>query len=237
MTTAEIAESAMKDALTHLFSEDRDIDPVINDGEQAKEIKIERVQSKKDEQLADAKEVAEETQAAPELPAPISQKPESSKPRVSRAELIQIMEGFVELVKNSDESDFSENELSFAPPKIEKQELFTVADRTAEVAELRTLLVEAQGTIIRLLTDRVDDRARLASLQNEIRLLPDLKAQSERAMAIAFTADEFKAEFAKVKLEIERMKMTKMRAEVEQANRPWWVRFTDWMTQKDTTGE
>ncbi len=234
MTAAEIAESAMKDALTHLFSEDRDIDPVINDGEQAKEIKIERVQSKKNEQLADAPEVE---QAAPELPAPISQKPENSKPRVSRAELIQIMEGFVELVKNSDESDFSENELSFVPPKIEKQELFTVADRTAEVAELRTLLVEAQGTIIRLLTDRVDDRARLASLQNEIRLLPDLKAQSERAMAIAFTADEFKAEFAKVKLEIERMKMTKMRAEVEQSNRAWWVRFIDWMTKKDTTGE
>jgi hypothetical protein len=56
-------------------------------------------------------------------------------------------------------------------------------------------------------------------------------------MAIAFTADEFKAEFAKVKLEIERMKLTKMRSEVEQANRTWWARFFDWMTKKDMTGE
>ncbi len=232
MTTAEISESAMKDALTHLFSDDKDIEPITTtSGGQPEEIKIERVQSKKEEILAST---PDPISPPSELPAPIGEKPENPKPRVSRAELIQIMEGFVELVKNSDDDDFSENELSFAPPRIEKQELFSVADRTAEVAELRTLLVEAQGTIIRLLTDRVDDRARLASLQNEIRLLPDLKAQADRAMAIAFTSDEFKAEFAKVKLEIERIKLAKMRAE---SNRPWWARLTDWITKKESAPE
>jgi hypothetical protein len=33
------------------------------------------------------------------------------------------------------------------------------------------------------------------------------------------------------------MKLTKMRTEVDQASRPWWVRFTDWMKKKDTAGE
>ena len=151
--------------------------------------------------------------------------------------MIQIMEGFVELVKNSDGADFGSNELSFAPPKIEVKDVVSVTDRTAEINELRTLLVEAQGTIIRLLTDRVDDRARLASLQNEIKLLPDFKAQSDRAMAVASTADEFKAEFAKVKLEIERMKLAKIRGDHDQKSRPWWIRFTDWLKKKDTVSQ
>lgn len=232
MTAAEISESAMQEALTHLFAEDRET--VVSEGEQQQEVKIEPVQSVKDEQPSDIGNSS--TNETHDLPAPVPPKPEGGKPRVSRSELIQIMEGFVELVKNSDDSDEG-NELSFAPPKIEVRDVVSAADQAAEIAELRTLLVEAQGTIIRLLTDRVDDRARLASMQNEIRLLPDLKAQSERAMAIAFTAEEFKAEFAKVKLEIERMKLTKMRGEVDQASRPWWVRFTDWMKKKDTAGE
>lgn len=232
MTAAEISESAMQEALTHLFAEDREV--VVSEGEQQQEVKIERVQSVRDEQPSDVENSS--TDETHDLPAPVPARPEGGKPRVSRSELIQIMEGFVELVKNSDDSDEG-NELSFAPPKIEVRDIASAADQAAEIAELRTLLVEAQGTIIRLLTDRVDDRARLASMQNEIRLLPDLKAQSERAMAIAFTADEFKAEFAKVKLEIERMKLTKMRGEVDHASRPWWVRFTDWMKKKDTAGE
>jgi hypothetical protein len=241
MTTAELAESAMKDALTHLFSEDRDGESIISDSEQQQQqeqppqpVDIENVE--REDILVETAGASTEQEISG-LPATIATKPDNGKPRVSRAELIQIMEGFVELVKNSDESDFGANELSFAPPKIEVKDVVTVADKTAEVAELRTLLVEAQGTIIRLLTDRVDDRARLASLQNEIRLLPDLKAQSERAMAIAFTADEFKAEFAKVKLEIERMKLTKLRTEVDAKNRPWWIRFTNWMKKKETAGE
>jgi hypothetical protein len=238
MTTAEIAESAMKDALTHLFSEDRDSESIISDSEQQQEQPEQQVDTESVEREDNLVETAASTeQEKSGLPATIAPKPDNGKPRVSRSELIQIMEGFVELVKNSDEADFGANELSFAPPKIEVKDVVTVADKTAEVAELRTLLVEAQGTIIRLLTDRVDDRARLASLQNEIRLLPDLKAQSERAMAIAFTADEFKAEFAKVKLEIERMKLTKLRTEVDQKNRPWWIRFTNWMKKKETAGE
>ncbi|CAN5717820.1 hypothetical protein BH10CYA1_BH10CYA1_57680 [soil metagenome] len=232
MTAAEISESAMQEALTHLFAEDRET--VVSEGEQQQEVKIEPVQSIKDEQPSYIE--GSSTEEKHDLPAPVPQRPEGGKPRVSRSELIQIMEGFVELVKNSDESDEG-NELSFAPPKIEVRDVVSAADQTTEISELRTLLVEAQGTIIRLLTDRVDDRARLASMQNEIRLLPDLKAQSERAMAIAFTADEFKADFAKVKLEIERMKLTKMRGEVDLASRPWWVRFTDWMKKKDTAGE
>lgn len=235
MTAAELTESAMKDALTHLFAEDRQIENAVSEGEQ--QLKVDGASVPTTNIDLPNHDTTNSQGDTPELPAQVPQLPDGGKPRVTRAELIQIMEGFVELVKNSDDGDLDGNQLSFAPPKVEVKDVVSVVDQTAEIAELKTLLVEAQGTIIRLLTDRVDDRARLAAMQNEIKLLPDLKAQSERAMAIAFTADEFKAEFAKVKLEIERMKLTKMRAEVDQASRPWWVRFTNWMKKKETAGE
>ncbi|HEY9732680.1 MAG TPA: hypothetical protein V6C89_12250 [Drouetiella sp.] len=231
MTAAEMTESAMQDALTHLFAEDREIQTVVSEGEQQQEKEIDQTQSASAVSTVAAENIS--IGEGHDLPAPIPNQSDSGKPKVSRAELIQIMEGFVELVKNSDEADGS-NQLSFAPPQIEVRDVVSAADQAAEIAELKTLLVEAQGTIIRLLTDRVDDRARLATLQNEIKLLPDLKAQSERAAAIAFTAEEFKAEFAKVKLEIERMKLTKMRSEVDNASRPWWAKFFAWMKKKDS---
>lgn len=234
MTAAEMTDSAMQDALTHLFAEDREIQTVVSEGEQQQESINDQNQSVSENQIeaTDTNSLGE----THELPAPVQQMPESGKPKVSRAELIQIMEGFVELVKNSDDSD-GINQLSFAPPSIEVRDIVSPTDQAAEIAELKTLLVEAQGTIIRLLTDRVDDRARLATLQNEVKLLPDLKAQSERALSVAFTAEEFKAEFAKVKLEIERMKLTKMRSEVDNASRPWWSKFFAWMKKKDTLTE
>lgn len=234
MTAAEMTDSAMQDALTHLFAEDREIQTVVSEGEQQQESINDQNQSVSENQLeaTDTNSLGE----THELPAPVQQMPESGKPKVSRAELIQIMEGFVELVKNSDDSD-GINQLSFAPPSIEVRDIVSPTDQAAEIAELKTLLVEAQGTIIRLLTDRVDDRARLATLQNEVKLLPDLKAQSERALSVAFTAEEFKAEFAKVKLEIERMKLTKMRSEVDNASRPWWSKLFAWMKKKDTLSE
>lgn len=234
MTAAEMTDSAMQDALTHLFAEDREIQTVVSEGEQQQESINDQNQSVSENQIeaTDTNSLGE----THELPAPVQQMPESGKPKVSRAELIQIMEGFVELVKNSDDSD-GINQLSFAPPSIEVRDIVSPTDQAAEIAELKTLLVEAQGTIIRLLTDRVDDRARLATLQNEVKLLPDLKAQSERALSVAFTAEEFKAEFAKVKLEIERMKLTKMRSEVDNASRPWWSKLFAWMKKKDTLSE
>lgn len=234
MTAAEMTESAMQEALTHLFAEDREIQTVVSEGNQQQESQNNQIQS-----VSEAQPLATDEGSVGstlDLPAPLPDKSETGKPKVSRAELIQIMEGFVELVKNSDDSD-SGNQLSFAPPQIEVRDVVASADQAAEIAELKTLLVEAQGTIIRLLTDRVDDRARLATLQNEMKLLPDLKAQSERAASIAFTAEEFKAEFAKVKLEIERMKLTKMRAEVDNASRPWWSRFFAWMKKKDIAND
>ncbi|MFN8551845.1 MAG: hypothetical protein U0103_10180 [Candidatus Obscuribacterales bacterium] len=232
MTAAEMTESAMQEALTHLFAEDREIQTVVSEGEQQKESTNDVVTGVIQPSSTENNSVGETM----DLPAPIQKNSESGKPKVSRAELIQIMEGFVELVKNSDDDDGS-HQLSFAPPQIEVRDVVSSADQAAEIAELKTLLVEAQGTIIRLLTDRVDDRARLATLQNEIKLLPDLKAQSERAATMAFTAEEFKAEFAKVKLEIERMKLTKMRSEVDNASRPWWSRFFSWVKRKDIAND
>ncbi|HEY9678062.1 MAG TPA: hypothetical protein V6C76_08625 [Drouetiella sp.] len=236
MATADLTEAAMMDALTHLFAEDRKTEIVIDETKTV-ESSVEVIDAQASEIGAQVSVQPQDlSESGKELPAKLPEE-EQSKPKVSRAELIQIMEGFVEMVKNSDDADFGNNPLSFAPPKIEIKDAVTIEDKTAEINELRTLLVEAQGTIIRLLTDRVDDRARLAQLQSEIKLLPDYKSQSERAAAVAITSEEFKAEFAKVKLEIERMKLTKMRGEGEGKARPWWARFTDWLKKKDTVGE
>lgn len=226
MTTASNANTSMEHNLAHLFSEDLDIDWSKCDGESLMEVNPEQEIA---HQLTVTGSVEDESGIQ-------AQSSAQEKPRVSRAELVRVLEGFVQLVKNGDELDFDDDQLSFAPPKVDKIE-FTVSDTTSEVAELKSLLVEAQGTIIRLLTDRVDDRARLSSMQSEIRLLPDLKAQAERAMQIAFTAEEFKAEFAKVKLEVERIKLARLRGEVETARHPWWKRFTDWMTQSETRAD
>lgn len=122
-------------------------------------------------------------------------------------------------------------DLSFAPGR----EGFSIKDKTEETVELRCMLVQAQETIIRLLTDRVDDKAKIATLEAQMRLLPDLQQQADRALAVAVNQDDVKTELKSVKLEIERMKLAKIRTEIETRNQHWWGRFSSWMLQHDNS--
>lgn len=115
---------------------------------------------------------------------------------VSKGELAKILEGFAQVLR----ADPSYSSISYA-------------DHTAQITELKSLLLEAQETIINLLNDRVYDRAKLARLEAEVRFLPDLQAQANRAMNLANHSQNVQGELDQMRAEVERLRMNYMRAE------------------------
>lgn len=138
--------------------------------------------------------------------------------RVSRGDLISLLEGFVGILRGEGEGDANFASSLVKATKAPAEELkFTdvdVEDKTAELEEMRQLVVEAQDTIIKLLTDRVEDRAKIATLETELKLLPDLQEQADRAMAVAFKTEEFRTELHKVKYELEKSKIASVRRDM-----------------------
>lgn len=113
-----------------------------------------------------------------------SKSPELESPATAhqpqyRAQLCNLLEQVIDQLKSGSEqlaltdrqSDLSN--LSKEPQSIQLRVApVSVRDRTEEIFELKSLLIEAQETIIKLLTDRVEDRSRLATLEMELKLLP-----------------------------------------------------------------
>lgn len=136
--------------------------------------------------------------------------------KVSRSDLISLLEGFVGILKRDGDINggaalnvlrgSQAEELKFTDVDIE--------DKTAELEDMRRLVIEAQETIIKLLTDRVEDRAKIASLETELKLLPDLQEQADRAMAVAFKTEEFRSELHKVKYELEKNRIASVRKDM-----------------------
>ncbi len=91
----------------------------------------------------------------------------------------------------------------------------------AELAQMKDLLLEAQETIISLLNDRVVDRAKMARLESEVRVMPDMQSQANRAMGLALAAEEMQKELTCVKQEVERLRSSYMRVESTQPTRSW----------------
>lgn len=154
--------------------------------------------------------------------------------KLSRGDLVNVLEGFVNLIRNTDDlsdaRNFQPAPLDFDPTRqTTKINPIHVDDKTLEVEELRCLLVEAQETIIRLLTERVEDRARISQLETELKLLPDLQAQADRAIAVAMNTDDFRRELTKVKFELERVRLTKVRQDLQRTRRSWWAGMRGWL--------
>lgn len=142
--------------------------------------------------------------------------------KVSRTDLVSILESFVKIIRTSDN-----------PVQIQDSRTAAHAvDRTKEIDEMKRLLLEAQDTIIKLLTDRVEDRAKMATLESEVRLLPDLQSQANRAMAVAMNTEDFRDEVTKVKYELECMKLAKLRAEIEKSRTSWWDNLRSWLAKR-----
>lgn len=181
------------------------------------------------EECADSAEKISAEQASD-----IVNSPTGGDTKITRSDLVSVLESFVSLIKNSDDLSGTKElaireQVSFEPAPVVPQRLTVhVDDKTAEVDELRCLLVEAQETIIRLLTDRVEDRAKIAQLSTELKLLPDLQAQADRAIAVAMNTDDFRRELTKVKFELERVRLSKVRNEIERNRRSFWRGMRGW---------
>lgn len=138
--------------------------------------------------------------------------------QVKRSELVTFLEGFAQMLRKEGAdlpAPMNENKLDLTHPQLEEIRIL-IEDRDHEIGELRRSLVEAQDTIIKLLTDRVEDRAKIASQDMELKLIPDLQEQADRAMRLAYKTDELRADMAKVKYEIDRNRIANVRSGVYQ---------------------
>jgi hypothetical protein len=115
-------------------------------------------------------------------------------PSVPSDEVLQLFETFVRVARNE-------------PGGAD------LANKNAEIGQLKELLLEAQETIISLLNDRVLDRAKMAKLEAEVRLLPDLQSQATRAMGLAIKSEDVQGELETVRAEVERLRTSYMRTE------------------------
>ena len=162
---------------------------------------------------------------------------------VSRTDMISLLRGFVRILEKGgspkehikDLEDLSDNKderrlptLAPAGSAMVSEADCAVEDKTEELEEMRRLVVEAQETIIKLLTDRVEDRSRIATLETELRLLPDLQTQADRAMAVAFKTEEFRSEMHKIKYELEHYRLANARAQEHRKMAGWMTRVKRW---------
>ena len=163
--------------------------------------------------------------------------------KAGREQLVQLLEGFVRVLKE-DGTIQSCSQLLEAnaqlPATIDmdmRQGRAEIAarqldEKAREVEGLRNLVIEAQDTIIKLLTDRVEDRARIATLETQVNLLPDLQAQADRAMSVAVKTEEYRAELTKVKFELDRFRLHRVRAEAEAKKGTVWTRIQKYVLKQ-----
>jgi hypothetical protein len=178
--------------------------------------------------------VSEETGALP-VQSPITALAKlSDTETISKAELVNVLESLVGAIRGDMALTTTNNmDFSVAAQGPEKVSAVSVDDKTAVIEELRGLLLEAQETIIRLLNDRVDDRANLARLETELKLLPDLQNQADRAIAVAINTDDFRSDLTKVKFELERLRLAKVRDELGN-KKGFWTGVRGWFFNKGT---
>ena len=111
-------------------------------------------------------------------------KHESDSAFISKADLVQILETFVSVVMDGkqDHEQHSNLPMSLQTDRSLPASVSAMLEgKNAEINELKGMLVEAQGTIIKLLTDRVEDRSKIATLEAEVRMLPDLQKGIDQA--------------------------------------------------------
>lgn len=154
--------------------------------------------------------------------------------RVSKKDLVQLLEGFVSILK-TDTPNLPAPLNSGTSTSVAIAQDVQVNDRTAEIESLRNLVIEAQDTIIKLLTDRVEDRARIAGLETQLNILPDLQAQADRAMMVAVKTEDYRSELTKIKFELDRFRLHRVRSEVEKKKGTIWKKIQRWLFARPRT--
>jgi hypothetical protein len=153
--------------------------------------------------------------------------------RVSKRDLVSLLEGFVRIIKTDEGETGGATGTGTGIELSRDRGLMInearVDDRPVEIDQLRGLVIEAQDTIIKLLTDRVEDRSRIATLEAQLNLLPDLQAQADRAMSVAVRTDEYRTELTKMKFELDRFRLFRVRVEAEQKKGSVFNRIQKWL--------
>jgi hypothetical protein len=184
---------------------------------------------------AEAKEISgENSSGAVKIDHIITSTDESA---ISKDELVKILEAAVTVIMDSSKAAHanlpqviqSETSHSIAP-----QAQALIEEKDSEINELKTLLVEAQSTIIKLLTDRVEDRSKLATLESQAKFLPDFQRTNAQAMASSMSAannDILLRDLGKVKAEVERLKGSRGQAfATGEVNPSFWTKIRRWLT-------
>jgi hypothetical protein len=80
-----------------------------------------------------------------------------------------------------------------------------------EIDNLKSLVLEAQETIIKLLTDRVDDKAKIASLEAQLRCLPLQELGDANAIQLRNEQEALRSQLADIRHEVQKKEFDKMR--------------------------
>jgi hypothetical protein len=188
----------------------------------------------------EAKEISAESGADVHVDHFITQSEQSDdNEHVTKADLVRVLETFVNVIKETQEKQNSHHAnlpspLDFDPGNREAVAEM-LASKNAEIDELKSLLVEAQGTIITLLTDRVDDKAKIATMESQLRYLPDYQRlhalPAAKPAPVADTDNEdLRADLTKVKAELQNIKNSAFKSNLDNAPKPqgikaWLAKF------------
>ncbi len=152
---------------------------------------------------------------------------------ISKSDLVQILETFVSVVMENKAEQLQPH--ANLPMTLQSDKSLPASvsamleGKNAEINELKGLLVEAQGTIIKLLTDRVEDRSKIATLESEIRLLPDLQKGMDQSRILSINSENMRRDLSKVKAELDRLKSGGTETEVVARKRSVWTSFRHWV--------
>ena len=145
----------------------------------------------------------------------------ASEVTVSKEKLVSVLENFVSLIKT--ESSIGEVD-NFA----NKVSVISFDDQASKIDNMKNLLLDAKETIINLLEERVQDKARIASLESQVKFYPDLQAQADLALTVAVSNSQTKLEITQVKCELEKFRLLRVRAELDKAKASFWNKVKAW---------
>jgi hypothetical protein len=156
---------------------------------------------------------------------------------ISKADLVQILETFVTVVmegKSEQQPPHANLPMTIQSDRSLPASVSAMMEgKNAEINELKGMLVEAQGTIIKLLTDRVDDRTKIATLESELRLLPDLQKGIDQSRILSINSENMRRDLSKVKAELDRLKVGGTEADMVAKKRSAWASFRQWVAGAD----
>lgn len=122
--------------------------------------------------------------------------------RSFKAELASVLDGFVRVLRG---------------------DLQVVDARSAEVEDLQNALAQSKDKIISLLMEQSKDKARIAKLETELKFMPDLQSQADRALALVDGAGNLHEELVKLRTQLNNAHLERMRGKLHgHRQRSWW---------------